>query len=134
MASNRYPSALATVLRGSAVPYGYTVTVWTSGMMLTRERGAPSVAEVFLFMAGAVTAFALLGTIVRVTGGKPFEPRPGALRLIGMVHFVAVGAALGVATLVSLIDSGVVWPLGSFVATATYLGMATLELMVFQRA
>jgi hypothetical protein len=36
------------VLRGSAVPYGYTLTVWTSGMMLTRQRGMPSVGEVFL--------------------------------------------------------------------------------------
>ena len=56
MSDNRYLSALATVLRGSALPYGYTITVWTSGMMLTHERGLPSVGEVFLFIVGAFQA------------------------------------------------------------------------------
>lgn len=132
MQDNRYVSALATVLRGSAVPYGYTVTVWTSGMVLTRERGLPSVAEVFLFMVGAVAAFGLHGVIVRLTRGTPFEPAQGALRRTGMVNFLAVGVALGVATLVALMPSGVAWPFGAFVATATYLALATLELLLAQ--
>lgn len=133
MYRSRYVSSLATVLRGSAVPYGYTVTVWTSGMMLTRERGIPTAGQVFLFMLGAVGAFATLGTIVRLAGATPFEPPPGALRRTGMTHVVAIGVALGSATLVSLIHSGVVWPLGSFVATAMYLAMTTLELAVAGR-
>ena len=83
MQDGRYLSALATVLRGSAVPYGYTVTVWTSGMMLTRERGLPSVGDIFLFMVGAVAGFGLLGLIVRLAGSMPFEPSPGALRRTG---------------------------------------------------
>jgi hypothetical protein len=116
------------VLRGAAVPYGYTITVWTSGMMLTREQGLPSVGQVFLFVVGAGAGFALLGLIVRVTGGTPFEPSSGALRRTGMVNLLAVGAALGGATLVALIHSGIAWPLGAFVATATYLALATLAL------
>jgi hypothetical protein len=123
---------LATVLRSAAVPYGYTVTVWASGMMLTRERGLPSVGEVFLFMLGAVTGFTLLGLIVRLTGGMPFEPSHGALRRTGMIQVVAVGAALGSATLAALIHGGIAWPLGGFVATATYLSLATLELTLAQ--
>jgi hypothetical protein len=119
---------LATVLRSAAVPYGYTVTVWTSGMTLTRERGLPSVDEIFLFMLGAVAGFALLGVIARLTDGMPFEASDSALRRTGMMQFVAVGAALGSATLIALIHSGVAWPLGAFVATATYLSLATLEL------
>jgi hypothetical protein len=119
---------LATELRGGAVPYGYTVTVWTSGMVLARERGLPSVGEVFLFMVGAVAGFALLGLIVRLTRGMPFEPSYGALRRTGMIHFLAVGVALGGTTLVALIHSGVAWPLGAFVGTVTYLALATLEL------
>jgi hypothetical protein len=128
MRGKLYASALATVLRGSAVPYGYTLTVWTSGMTLTRQRGIPSVGEVFLFAAGAVAAFAVLGIIVRLLRGVSFEPPRGALRRTGMVHFLAVGAALGAVTLVALIHSGVAWPLGAFVATGTYLALATLEL------
>ncbi len=132
MRDSRYFSALATVLRGSAVPYGYTVTVWTSGMMLTRERGVPSVVEVFLFMVGAVSGFGLLGLIVRLVGSRPFDPSSGVLRRAGMIHFFAVGTALGGATLVALIHSGVAWPLGAFIATALYLALATLELTLAQ--
>jgi hypothetical protein len=133
MANRRYVSALATVLRGSALPYGYTVTVWTSGMMLTRHRGLPSTGQVFLFMVGAVAAYVSLGSVVRAGRGVPFDPDPGVLRHTGMLHLVAVGGALGAATLVGLIPSGVAWPLGSFAATSTYLGLATLELVLIRR-
>jgi hypothetical protein len=70
--------------------------------------------------------------MVRLMRGFPFEPRHGAVRRTGMVHFLAVGAALGAATLVALIHSGVAWPLG-FVATGTYLALATLELTLAER-
>jgi hypothetical protein len=128
MYENRYLSALATVLRGSALPYGYTLTVATSVMMLTHERGRPSVGEVFLFMVGAFAGFALLGLVVRVTGALPFEPPSGALRRTGMIQLLAVSGALGGATLVALIRSGIAWPLGAFIATATYLALATFDL------
>jgi hypothetical protein len=129
MDGNRYAHSLATVLRGSAIPYGYTVTVWTSGMMLTRQRGEPSVGEVFLFMVGAVSAFILLGAIVRIVRGAPYEVPAGGLRRTGMLQFIAISAALGSATLVSLIRSGVAWPLGAFVATCVYLLGTTAELL-----
>ena len=131
-ARGRYGSALAAVLRASALPYGYTVTVWTSGMMLTRERGEPSVGDVFLFMGGAVTAFLVLAVIARLAEGSQLEPAHDTLRRTGMLHFVAVGAALGAATLVALIKSGVAWPLGAFTATATYLSLASAELIVIE--
>jgi hypothetical protein len=128
MYDNRYLSALATVLRGSALPYGYTVTVWTSGMMLAHERGQASVGEVFLFMVGAVAGFALLGLVVRLSGAVPFEPPYGVLRRTGMIQLLAVSGALGGATLVALIPSGIAWPFGAFIATATYLALATFDL------
>ena len=129
MSANRYASGLATVLRGSALPYGYTVTVWTSGMMLVRHRGLPSTGQVFLFMLGAVAAFASLGAVVRWTRGVALDPARETLRRAGMLHVFAVGGALGAATLVALIPSGAAWPLGSFLATSVYLGLATLELL-----
>jgi hypothetical protein len=106
VSANRYASALATVLRGSALPYGYTVTVWTSGMMLVRHRGLPTTGQVFLFMLGAVVAFALLGAVVQIARGVALEPARGALRHAGMLDVFAVGGALGAATLVALVPSG----------------------------
>jgi hypothetical protein len=128
MPAGTYFDALATVLRGAAVPYGYTVTVWTSGLTLTRTRGTPSVAEIFLFMAGAISAFGVLGVIVRRAQAAPLEPPHGALRRTGMANGLAVSAALGAASLIALIHSIAAWPLGAFVATATYLTLATVLL------
>jgi hypothetical protein len=45
-----------------------------------------------------------------------------------MIQLIAVSGALGGATLVALIRSGVAWPVGAFVATATYLALATFDL------
>ena len=96
--------------------------------MLTNERGQPSVGDVFLFMIGAIAGFGLPGVIVRVTGAAPFKPSFADLWRTGMIQLLAVGGALGGATLVALIDSGIAWPLAGFVATAVYLVLATLEL------
>ena len=45
-------AALATVVAASAVPYGYTLTIWGSGAVLLRSLGAPTAAEAFIFAAG----------------------------------------------------------------------------------
>jgi hypothetical protein len=52
--------AFATMVSSSAAPYGYTLTVWSSGALLIHFRHAPTVWEVFLFLFGAVVAFAAL--------------------------------------------------------------------------
>jgi hypothetical protein len=128
MRDSRYLSALATALRGTALPYGYTLTISTSGMLLTHQRGLPSVGEVFLFMIGAIAGFGSLGLVVRLTGTAPFEPSFRDLWRTGMIQLLAVGGALGGAALGALIGSGIAWPLGAFVATVAYLALATLEL------
>jgi hypothetical protein len=57
--------AFATTVSASAAPYGYTLTVWSSGALLIHFRRAPTVWEVFLFLTGAVIAFATLWLIGR---------------------------------------------------------------------
>ena len=47
-------AALGTMVAASAAPYGYTVTVWSSGAVVVRAPGTPRVAEVFAFIAGAL--------------------------------------------------------------------------------
>ena|SRR5215211_2249260 len=53
-------AALGTMVAASAAPYGYTVTIWSSGAVLMHSHGTPNVGDVFLFIAGALTGFALL--------------------------------------------------------------------------
>jgi hypothetical protein len=59
----RYRKDLSNVVGSSASAYGYTLTVWSSGMVLSRAYGLPSPPQVFSFFAGAVLAFALVGAV-----------------------------------------------------------------------
>ena len=53
-------SVAATVVAASAVPYGYTLSIWGSGAVLLRSLGAPTAAEAFIFAAGASARFYLI--------------------------------------------------------------------------
>jgi hypothetical protein len=121
--------AFATTVEGTAAPYGYTITIWSSGALLMHYRSAPRVWEVFVFIAGAVLGFTVLGglgsSIIRRV--KPLPP--GAARAwAGMLDWFAVGIAAGAVALVAQIPSWVAWPLGSFVATLLYLVLASVQL------
>jgi len=122
------------VVRRSAIPYGYTLTVWTSGAAIERAHGTPSVGDTFLFLAGAVAGFAVLGLLARVERDPSLEPQRGDLIRTGLIQVIAVGLALGAAALVALIHSFTVWPLGGFAATLIYLAVAAFELAVAARA
>jgi hypothetical protein len=102
-------------------PYGYTVTIWTSGGVLIHARGAPSAIDALLFMLGAVTGYASVGI---GSFGSPraraLEVRPPAIW--AGFHFLGIGAAIGAAALVAhVVDSTAAWLLGGFAVTAIYL-------------
>lgn len=122
--------ALARTLGASALPYGYALTLWGSGAMLIHYRGTPLPYEVLLFAAGAVAAYALLGWVGRPRS-SPQAPRGAASERVGagVLHWIAVGVALGSVMLIGEIDSWVAWPLGSFVATGLFLVLASVELV-----
>lgn len=127
--------AFATMLEASAAPYGYTISVWSSGAMLMHFRGQPSVGEVFAFVAGAVAGFAALGAVGRrvVRRAEPLAPGPSRV-WAGAMHWLAVGAAVGSATLIAQVQGWTAWPLASAGATIVYLALTTLELAIAARA
>lgn len=133
MAPGRYIGALATVARGSALPYGYTLTIWSTGVALQRDHGSPSVGYAFLFVVGAVAAFAVIALGVGSLNGQPLSRTQGELARAGIIQLVAVGLALGSAALISLIPGSVIWPLGGFTATLIYLLLAAFELVLVHR-
>jgi hypothetical protein len=126
--------AFATMVSSSAAPYGYTLTVWSSGALLMHFRHAPAVWEVFLFLAGAVIAFAGLWLFGRgpIEQSDPVS-RQSARALAGALDLFAVGAAVGAAALLSMIPSWVAWPLTSLGATALYMIAASIQLAVAER-
>jgi hypothetical protein len=125
----RYASAMRTVLRGSALPYGYTVTLWSTGAVTLGRHGPPGVGYVFLFAAGAIVAFAAVALLGRLGASEALDTRPGDLLATGVTHVAGVGAGIGAAALIAKLSGGVAWPLASFAATVVYLLLASLELL-----
>jgi len=122
------------MVSSSAAPYGYTLTVWSSGALLIHFRHAPTVWEVFLFLFGAVVAFAALWLFCRgpIEASDPVSQQ-SARALAGALDLFAVGAAVGTAALLSMIPSWVAWPLTSLGATTIYMAGASIQLAVAER-
>ncbi len=129
MSDERPAQALTTVLRGSAVPYGYTLTVLASHSILANRHGGPDVPEILFFVVGAMLGFASLALLSQARRGRPpLQPQRGDLIRAGMTHVFAIGAAFGAAVLIALIPGLIAWPLGAFAATVLYLTITSLEI------
>lgn len=119
----RYRHGLRKAVGTSAGPYGYTLTIWTSGAVATHARGVPTAWQALLFLLGAVIGFGLTAAIAYGRPTEIFASRQhGFVRLWGAFHLLSVGLAIAaVAVIVELVDSSVVWLLVGLVATTTYL-------------
>jgi hypothetical protein len=131
--TRRYFQALATVIRRSAVPYGYTITIWTAGAVLEHRHPKPGVAQAYLFLLGAVTGFVGVALLAWRHAPERLEPASRDLLRTGVINALALGLALGAAALVAQTPGTVAWPLGSFAATAVYLLTASVELAIAHR-
>ncbi len=122
-ASNRYRDHLRAAVARSAAPYGYTLTIWTSGAVTIHAHGIPTTVDALLFLAGAVAGFAAVGAAAH---GSPAQllhaPEDVRVRLWGGFHVPSVGFAIGaVAIVTALVHDVLVWPLVGFAATSIYL-------------
>lgn len=118
-----YRTHLQAAVASSAAPYGYTLTVWTSGAVATHADGVPSTLEALLFLAGAVAGFAAVGAAAHGSAAQLLRAeRAPNVRLWGAFHVPSVGLAIGCAALVAHLVHGVLaWPLVGCLATITYL-------------
>ena len=124
----RYRNDLRGVVGSSATAYGYTLTVWSTGAVLSSVYGPPSPPQVFTFFGGAVVAFVVVGVLA--FGGVTVEFSGGSNRveLWGSFHFLSVGLAVAAAWLISAHVPGFPgWALGAFVATGAYLTVVGFE-------
>lgn len=113
----------------SVAPYGYTLSIWTSGAVLTHARGIPTTADALLFMLGAVVGFAIVrvASFGRLTTRVRVEAQHPALW--AGLHVFSVGCAIGTATLIAhLVEDRGAWPLGGFAATTSYLLVLAAQL------
>jgi hypothetical protein len=131
MAWSTYRSALRATVASSAGPYGYTLTIWTSGAVLSHARGIPDTGEAVLFLVGAVSAYALMGGIAFGGLSEQVVPEPARAAIWGGLHFFSVGVAIASASLVAHVVTDIAaWPLGGFLVTGLYLTGSAAQLSV----
>ncbi len=127
----RYKSALRVTVASSAAPYGYTLSIWTSGAVLSHARGIPNAGEALLFLAGAVAAYALVGGLAFGGLSEQLVPEPARAVVWGGLHFLSVALAIGAASLVAhLVTDAVAWLLGGFLVTGVYLIASAAQLTI----
>jgi len=124
-------AGLGTTVLASAAPYGYTLTIWSSGAVLIRSHGTPSVGDVFLFIVGALVGFDVLGLLARgaLTRREAVERRQVRV-LAAALNWIAVGAAVAAVALLAEISGWFPWLVAPLVATVVYLLGAALQLAV----
>lgn len=135
MLESTYFRALETSIQGAGLPYGYAITVWTTGAALNGQRGMPSVASIFLFAAGAAAGYGGLRLLLtRNMGGeaeRPLTRSPHPIRA-GALHVAAIGLAILSSALIARIGSDVAWILAPFAATLLYLVVSSVEVALVE--
>ena len=116
---------------GSAgLPYGYTVTMWSSGQVLIHFHGTPSLGLVALFAAGALLGYGLL----QLATGPPdaasdlqLGASPNWLRG-GAIQALAVAATLVTVAMAGwLLPPALSWISGGMATVLGYLGVTGVE-------
>jgi hypothetical protein len=127
--SSHLRTAMATIATASAAPYGYTVSLWSTGALLIHYHGIPRPGEVFLFVAGALLGFAIVGAAAHgaLRDEEPLRIGQGHI-VTGLLHWFAVGLAVGTVALLAPHTGIIGWMFGSFIATALYLTAASVQL------
>ncbi|HVT00270.1 MAG TPA: hypothetical protein VHE08_07120 [Solirubrobacterales bacterium] len=119
--------ALSAVLRGSAIPYGYALTVLAAHSIISHRHGPPDVYDIALFIVGALAGFGALGMLARARPLDDLEVGHREMIGVGMANVLAIGVAFAGVTVVSLVHGRIAWALGAGVATYLYLSITTLE-------
>jgi hypothetical protein len=127
-----YWRGLGLSARNNSLAYGFSVTVTGSFGLLDRLTGRPSVADVFLFVAGACAPFAALNPIVTHGFRRRVEREPPVVVALGTSFSIVSGSAgVGIAALIGWqLDGWIPWLAGSAAAAAVYLLVAALEIAV----
>ena len=115
--------ALSTSVHGNSTAFGFSITITATFGMLTHVLGSPSVGEVLTFAIAAALAIAALDGAVTRGFRTRAAAAPPEVQLLGTaLNFVSVGTSVALSLAIGkLLDGAAAWPLGSAVASATYI-------------
>ena len=127
-----YLRGLGLSARNNALAYGYSVTATAIFGVLSEAARPADIGRIFLFVAGASLAFAVVNAIVtRGFRARVQTEPPVVVALATSLGIVSVSAAVGAAVLLAtLIRDWPAWLLTGIVSTWIYLSVAALEVAV----
>ena len=102
---------LALVVAAMDLPFGYTLTIWSSGALAINRYGAPRVVEIFAFLLGAIGTYVVVASVVVADLGPV---TPVRVRRSTLFNVFSIAAAIVVSGTTGLIDNAIA---GYFVAS-----------------
>lgn len=127
-----YLQGLQSSIGSNSTAYGYSLVVTADYAVLSRFTSAPQETDIFLFLVGAVIAFAVIeiGAAKLMTRDARGEPKRAAV-LAGAICIVSVTSAVGIAAGIGWLGiSWLTWPLAAFASTTAYLVLNALEVAI----
>jgi len=126
--------AVETSVHGAGLPYGYAITVWSTGAALIGEHGPAKPGFIFMFAGGAAAAYGVLKVLTWKTqqeAERPLTKSPHPVRA-GLIHVGAIALAIAAAVAVAEISGDIPWFLASFCATLVYLSGSSIEVALVE--
>ena len=93
-----FRQTLALVVGAMDLPFGYTLTIWSSGAIAIGRYGFPKVSEIFAFLLGGITAYVVLAFLsIRSapTASRLEVRRSTTLNVCAIIAAIAVSAISG---------------------------------------
>ncbi len=123
-----FGEAVATVVQSIVLPYGYTLSIWSAGILAAFRYGAPKRVDPLLFVVGAVIGFMLFNipTYWYISGQEQLDVEVPTVALLNIVPL----AAVVMSTLLMRLIESELWGyfLSGFSATVVYVGSLSLLL------
>lgn len=101
------------------LPFGYTLTVWSSGSVALSHFGVPSLVDSLLFLVGAVGAYLVCAAMSYRQLGETATVRAQAIAVVNVFSIVAAVAVSTISRLFQSPSSG--YLAAGFVGTFAYI-------------
>ena len=125
-----FGEAVAVVVQSIVLPYGYTLSIWSAGILAAFKYGAPKRVDPLLFVVGAVIGFMAFNipTYWAISDQDQLDVEVPTVALLNIVPLAAVIAS----TLLTRLIESELWGyfLSGFSATVVYVGSLSLLIWV----
>ena len=125
-----FGEAVAAVVQSIVLPYGYTLSIWSAGILAAFRYGAPKRWDPLLFVVGAIIGFMAFNipTYWSISGQEQLDVEVPTVALLNIVPL----AAVVVSTLLMRLIENELWGyfLSGFSATVVYVGSLSLLIWV----